>query len=142
TFEDNGKKRAGGIVTRNLITGERKAHTGHAVILGTGGYGNVYHMSTLAKNSNAGALMRAYEQGAFFASPAFIQFHPTGLPVISSWQSKTILMSESLRNDGRIWSPKKERSEEHTSELQSRFDLVCRLLLEKKKLIILTTASL
>ena len=108
TFEDNGKKRAGGIVTRNLITGELKAHTGHAVILGTGGYGNVYHMSTLAKNSNAGALMRAYEQGAFFASPAFIQFHPTGLPVNSSWQSKTILMSESLRNDGRIWSPKKE----------------------------------
>src|SRR5699024_12761700 len=80
TYDDNGKNRAGGIVTRNLITGELKAYTGHAVILGTGGYGNVYHTSTLAKNSNAGALMRAYEQGAFFASPAFIQFHPTGLP--------------------------------------------------------------
>lgn len=108
TYDNEGKNRAGGIVTRNLITGELKAFTGNAVILGTGGYGNVYHMSTLAKNSNAGALMRAYEQGAYFASPAFIQFHPTGLPVNSSWQSKTILMSESLRNDGRIWSPKAE----------------------------------
>ncbi|MGV0326028.1 fumarate reductase/succinate dehydrogenase flavoprotein subunit [Corynebacterium confusum] len=108
TYDDNGTKRAGGIVTRNLITGELKAFTGHAVILGTGGYGNVFHMSTLAKNSNAGAMMRAYEQGAYLASPSFIQFHPTGLPVNSEWQSKTILMSESLRNDGRIWSPKTE----------------------------------
>ncbi|MER0082194.1 fumarate reductase/succinate dehydrogenase flavoprotein subunit [Corynebacterium sp. KPL2861] len=108
TYDDNGKKRAGGIVTRNLITGELKAFTGHTVILGTGGYGNVYHMSTLAKNSNASAMMRAYDKGAYLASPAFVQFHPTGLPVNSDWQSKTILMSESLRNDGRIWSPKKE----------------------------------
>ena len=104
--EKDGKRRATGIVTRNLITGELEAHTAHAVILATGGYGNVYEMSTLAKNSNAGALMRAYEQGAYFASPSFIQFHPTGLPINASWQSKTILMSESLRNDGRIWSPK------------------------------------
>ncbi|WP_312714870.1 fumarate reductase/succinate dehydrogenase flavoprotein subunit [Corynebacterium flavescens] len=108
TYVDNGTKRVGGIVTRNLITGELKTFTGHAVILGTGGYGNVYHMSTLAKNSNAGAMMRAYEAGAYLASPAFVQFHPTGLPVNSEWQSKTILMSESLRNDGRIWSPIKE----------------------------------
>ena len=107
-YNDNGKKRVGGIVTRNLITGELKAFTGHAVVLGTGGYGNVYHMSTLAKNSNASAMMRAYDSGAYLASPAFVQFHPTGLPVNSDWQSKTILMSESLRNDGRIWSPKKE----------------------------------
>lgn len=104
--ERNGEKRCEGLIMRNLITGELTAHTGHAVILATGGYGNVYHMSTLAKNSNASAIMRAYEAGAYFASPSFIQFHPTGLPVNSTWQSKTILMSESLRNDGRIWSPK------------------------------------
>lgn len=104
--EKDGEKRCEGLVTRNLITGELTAHTGHAVVLATGGYGNVYHMSTLAKNSNAGAIMRAYQLGAYFASPSFIQFHPTGLPVNSEWQSKTILMSESLRNDARVWSPK------------------------------------
>ncbi|MGP6174772.1 fumarate reductase/succinate dehydrogenase flavoprotein subunit [Corynebacterium sp. A21] len=106
--ERDGKKRAEGLVMRNLINGELTAHTGHAVVLATGGYGNVYHMSTLAKNSNAGALMRSYEQGAHFASPSYIQFHPTGLPVNATWQSKTILMSESLRNDGRIWAPKEK----------------------------------
>ncbi|WP_018297888.1 fumarate reductase/succinate dehydrogenase flavoprotein subunit [Corynebacterium lubricantis] len=106
--EKDGKKRCEGIVTRNLIDGSITPFTGHAVILATGGYGNVYHMSTLAKNSNAGAMMRAYEQGAYLASPSFIQFHPTGLPVNAEWQSKTILMSESLRNDGRIWSPKEK----------------------------------
>ena len=100
--------RCEGIVTRNLITGELTVHTGHATVLATGGYGNVYHMSTLAKNSNASAIMRAYELGAFMASPSFVQFHPTGLPVNSTWQSKTILMSESLRNDGRIWTPKQK----------------------------------
>ena len=104
--DENGVKRCHGAVMRNLITGELTAHTGHAVILATGGYGNVYYMSTLAKNSNASAIMRAYDQGAYMASPSFIQFHPTGLPVNSEWQSKTILMSESLRNDGRVWSPK------------------------------------
>ncbi|HZK32570.1 MAG TPA: fumarate reductase/succinate dehydrogenase flavoprotein subunit [Corynebacterium sp.] len=106
--EDAEGRRCRGIVTRNLITGEIEAHTGHAVLLATGGYGNVYEMSTLAKNSNAGAIMRAYEQGAYFASPSFIQFHPTGLPINAEWQSKTILMSESLRNDGRIWAPKEK----------------------------------
>ena len=100
--------RCEGIVTRNLITGELTVHTGHATVLATGGYGNVYHMSTLAKNSNASAIMRAYELGAYMASPSFVQFHPTGLPVNSTWQSKTILMSESLRNDGRIWTPKQK----------------------------------
>ncbi|QNQ89499.1 succinate dehydrogenase (quinone) flavoprotein subunit [Corynebacterium poyangense] len=109
--EKEGEKRCEGIITRNLITGELSAHTGHAVVLATGGYGNVYHMSTLAKNSNASAMMRAYEHGAYLASPSFIQFHPTGLPVNSTWQSKTILMSESLRNDGRIWSPKKAKDD-------------------------------
>ena len=106
--EDENGRRCKGIVTRNLLNGELEAHTGHAVLLATGGYGNVYEMSTLAKNSNAGAIMRAYEQGAYFASPSFIQFHPTGLPINAEWQSKTILMSESLRNDGRIWAPKEQ----------------------------------
>lgn len=115
--EEEGRKRCQGLVMRNLINGELTAHTGHAVILATGGYGNVYHMSTLAKNSNASALMRAYEQGAYFASPGFIQFHPTGLPVNSTWQSKTILMSESLRNDGRIWSPKEKGDDRDPSSI-------------------------
>src|SRR5699024_4871177 len=97
-----------GVVMRNLITGELTAQTGHATGLATGGYGNVSHMSTLAKTSNVSAIMRAYDHGAYMASPSFVQFHPTGLPVNSDWQSKTILMSESLRNDGRIWTPKKK----------------------------------
>ncbi len=109
--DENGVKRCYGAVMRNLITGELTAHTGHAVILATGGYGNVFYMSTLAKNSNASAIMRAYDQGAYMASPSFIQFHPTGLPVNSEWQSKTILMSESLRNDGRVWSPKEPKDD-------------------------------
>ena len=97
--------RAQGIVTRNLVTGVLQAHTGHAVVLATGGYGSVYFHSTLAMNSNATATWRAHRRGAYFASPSFIQFHPTALPVSSHWQSKTTLMSESLRNDGRIWVP-------------------------------------
>jgi succinate dehydrogenase / fumarate reductase flavoprotein subunit len=99
--------RAAGIVARNLVTGEITAHTAHAVVLATGGYGNVFFKSTLAKNSNVTAAFRAHRRGAYFANPAFIQFHPTSLPVSSEWQSKTILMSESLRNDGRIWVPKR-----------------------------------
>lgn len=99
--------KAQGIVTRDLLTGEIKAWTAHVVILCTGGYGSVYHWSTLAKGSNATATWRAHRQGAYFASPCFVQFHPTALPVSSHWQSKTTLMSESLRNDGRIWVPEK-----------------------------------
>ncbi|MEH0147490.1 fumarate reductase/succinate dehydrogenase flavoprotein subunit [Corynebacterium sp. Q4381] len=106
--EEDGKKACRGIVTRNLITGTITPFTGHAVILATGGYGNVYHKTTLAKNSNASAMMRAYERGAYLASPCFVQFHPTGLPVNAKWQAKTTLMSESLRNDGRIWTPKEK----------------------------------
>lgn len=112
--EDN---KCQGVVMRNLITGELTTHTGHATVLATGGYGNVYHMSTLAKNSNASAIMRAYELGAYMASPSFVQFHPTGLPVNSTWQSKTILMSESLRNDGRIWTPKKKGDERKPNDI-------------------------
>ena len=96
--------RAQGIVVRDLVTGEISAVTADAVVLATGGYGNVYFRSTLAKNSNVTAAFRAHRRGALFANPCFIQFHPTALPVSSEWQSKTTLMSESLRNDGRILS--------------------------------------
>ena len=109
--------RCQGVVVRNLVTGEITAHTAHAVILATGGYGNVYFDSTLAKNSNASASWRAHQRGAYFASPSFVQFHPTGLPKNSYWQSKTILMSESLRNDGRIWVPKKEGDDRPGNEI-------------------------
>ena len=115
--EKDGKKRCQGIVTRNLITGELVPFTGHAVVLATGGYGNVYHKTTLAKNSNASAIMRAYEHGAYLASPAFVQFHPTGLPVNAKWQAKTTLMSESLRNDGRIWVPKEQGDDRPANEI-------------------------
>ncbi|WP_042329864.1 fumarate reductase/succinate dehydrogenase flavoprotein subunit [Dietzia sp. UCD-THP] len=94
-----------GVVVRDLVTGRIRAETAHAVVLATGGYGNVFHDSTLAVNSNASAVWRAHQRGALFASPSFVQFHPTALPKDSAWQSKTILMSESLRNDGRIWVP-------------------------------------
>ncbi|WP_303323651.1 fumarate reductase/succinate dehydrogenase flavoprotein subunit [Actinomyces radicidentis] len=97
--------RAQGVVTRDLLTGEIRALTAHAVVLATGGYGSVYHYSTLAMASNATATWRAHRRGAAFASPCYVQFHPTALPVSSHWQSKTTLMSESLRNDGRIWVP-------------------------------------
>ena len=97
--------RAQGVVTRDLHTGQIEAQTAHAVVLATGGYGSVFHKSTLARNSNVTAAWRAHRRGAYFASPSFIQFHPTALPVSSRWQSKTTLMSESLRNDGRIWVP-------------------------------------
>ena len=115
--EKDGKKRCEGIVTRNLITGELVPFTGHAVVLATGGYGNVYHKTTLAKNSNASAIMRAYEHGAYLASPAFVQFHPTGLPVNAKWQAKTTLMSESLRNDGRIWVPEKQDDDRNPADI-------------------------
>ena len=97
--------RAQGVVVRDLVTGRISITTGHAVVLATGGYGSVFFHSTLAMNSNATTTWRAHRRGAFFASPSFIQFHPTALPVSSQWQSKTTLMSESLRNDGRIWVP-------------------------------------
>ena len=97
--------RARGVVSRDLVTGAIRAHPAHAVVLATGGYGSVYFHSTLAMNSNATAAWRAHRRGALLAYPSFVQFHPTALPVSSPWQNKTILMSESLRNDGRIWVP-------------------------------------
>ncbi|QYM79293.1 fumarate reductase/succinate dehydrogenase flavoprotein subunit [Horticoccus luteus] len=98
---------AKGIVVRNLITGEITRHAGDAVILATGGYGNVFDLSTYARQSNATAIWRAYKRGACFANPCFTQIHPTCIPVTGDYQSKLTLMSESLRNDGRIWVPKK-----------------------------------
>ena len=109
--------RAQGIVTRDLVTGEVRAWTGHAVVLATGGYGSAYYHSTLAMNSNASATWRAHRRGALFASPSFMQFHPTALPVSSHWQSKTTLMSESLRNDGRIWVPARAGDERAANDI-------------------------
>lgn len=109
--------RAVGVVVRNLITGELTCLMADAVILATGGYGNVYKYSTLAKNSNASASWRAQRRGAAFANPSFVQFHPTALPVQSEWQSKTTLMSESLRNDGRIWVPKQAGDERAANDI-------------------------
>jgi succinate dehydrogenase / fumarate reductase flavoprotein subunit len=100
--------KARGITTRNLVTGEIESHAGHAVILCTGGYGNVYYLSTNAKLSNATAIWRAHRRGALFANPCYTQIHPTCIPVTGSHQSKLTLMSESLRNDGRVWVPKQK----------------------------------
>jgi len=97
--------KARGIVTRNLITGKIESHIADAVVLATGGYGNVYYLSTNAKGSNATAIWRAHKRGALFANPCFTQIHPTCIPVSGDYQSKLTLMSESLRNDGRIWVP-------------------------------------
>ena len=98
--------RARGIVARNLVTGEVSSHAAHAVVLATGGYSNVYYLSTNAKASNVTAIWRAYRRGAYFANPCFTQIHPTCIPSSGEFQSKLTLMSESLRNDGRIWVPK------------------------------------
>ncbi|MGW3229942.1 fumarate reductase/succinate dehydrogenase flavoprotein subunit [Kitasatospora sp. NPDC001095] len=98
--------RARGIVARDLVTGEIRSHTADAVVLASGGYGNVFYLSTNAKNSNATAIWRAHRRGAYFANPCFTQIHPTCIPRSGDHQSKLTLMSESLRNDGRIWVPK------------------------------------
>ena len=100
----NGKAR--GIIARNLITGEIERHSAHAVVLGTGGYGNVFFLSTNAMGSNVTAAWKAHKKGAYFANPCYTQIHPTCIPVSGDHQSKLTLMSESLRNDGRIWVPK------------------------------------
>jgi succinate dehydrogenase / fumarate reductase flavoprotein subunit len=98
--------KARGIVTRNLITGHIESHSAHAVVLATGGYGNVFYLSTNAMGSNTTAIWRAYKKGAYFGNPCFTQIHPTCIPVSGEYQSKLTLMSESLRNDGRVWVPK------------------------------------
>ncbi len=104
--------KARGIVTRNLITGKIESHSAHAVVLATGGYGNVFYLSTNAMGSNVTAAWRAHKKGAYFANPCFTQIHPTCIPVSGDHQSKLTLMSESLRNDGRVWVPKAKEDAE------------------------------
>src|SRR6201986_2853551 len=98
--------RARGIITRDLVTGKIEAHSADAVVLASGGYGNVFYLSTNAKGCSATAIWRAHKRGALFANPCFTQIHPTCIPVAGEYQSKLTLISESLRNDGRIWVPK------------------------------------
>ncbi len=108
---------ARGIVTRDLFTGKVESHIADAVVLGTGGYGNVFYLSTNAKGCNATAIWRAYKRGALFANPCFTQIHPTCIPVSGEYQSKLTLMSESLRNDGRIWVPVKKGDTRPASQI-------------------------
>jgi len=108
---------ARGIVTRNLITGEVQSYAADAVVLATGGYSNVFYLSTNAKNCNATALWRCYKRGAFFANPCYTQIHPTCIPVSGDYQSKLTLMSESLRNDGRVWVPTKKGDKRAPNEI-------------------------
>jgi len=111
----NGQAR--GIVARNLVSGEIERHEGHAVVLCTGGYGNVYYLSTNAKACNVTATFRAYKRGACFGNPCFTQIHPTCIPVHGTYQSKLTLMSESLRNDGRVWVPKTPGDKRQPSQI-------------------------
>ncbi|MBC2844034.1 fumarate reductase/succinate dehydrogenase flavoprotein subunit [Winogradskyella flava] len=104
--------KARGIIARNLVTGEIERHSAHAVVLGTGGYGNAFYLSTYAMGSNVTAAWKAHKRGAFFSNPCYTQIHPTCIPVSGDHQSKLTLMSESLRNDGRIWVPKHKKDVE------------------------------
>jgi succinate dehydrogenase / fumarate reductase flavoprotein subunit len=112
--------RARGIITRNLVTGEIEKHAAHVVVLATGGYGNVFFLSTNAMGSNGSPVWQAYKRGAAFANPSFVQIHPTCIPVHGDFQSKLTLMSESLRNDGRIWVPKKKEDAEKIRKKQMK----------------------
>ncbi len=109
--------KARGIIARNLVTGELERHFGHAVLLCTGGYGNVFYLSTNAMGSNTTAIWKAHRRGALFGNPCFTQIHPTCIPVTGDHQSKLTLMSESLRNDGRIWVPKKQNETRKPNEI-------------------------
>ncbi len=109
--------RARGIVTRNLVTGKIESHVADAVVLCTGGYGNTFYLSTNAKGCNASAIWRAHRKGAFFANPCYTQIHPTCIPKSGEYQSKLTLMSESLRNDGRVWVPKKKGDHRPPNEI-------------------------
>ena len=109
--------KAKGIIARNLVTGELERHFGYAVLLCTGGYGNVFYLSTNAMGSNVTAAWKAHKQGAYFANPCFTQIHPTCIPVSGDHQSKLTLMSESLRNDGRIWVPKKKGDDRKANDI-------------------------
>ncbi len=109
--------KARGIITRNLVTGKLERHFGHAVLLCSGGYGNVFYLSTNAMGCNVTAIWKAHKKGAYFANPCFTQIHPTCIPVSGDYQSKLTLMSESLRNDGRIWVPKKQHDDRKPSDI-------------------------
>jgi succinate dehydrogenase / fumarate reductase flavoprotein subunit len=109
--------RARGVVVRDMVTGEISSHVGDAVVLATGGYGNVFFLSTNAKGCNTTAIWRAYKKGAAFANPCYTQIHPTCIPVSGDYQSKLTLMSESLRNDGRIWVPKQKGDTRRAREI-------------------------
>ena len=109
--------KARGIITRNLVTGELERHSAHAVVLATGGYGTIYYLSTLAIQSNGSAAWKAHLKGAFFANPSFVQIHPTSIPQLNEYQSKLTLMSESLRNDGRIWVPKEKNDKRPPNDI-------------------------
>jgi succinate dehydrogenase / fumarate reductase flavoprotein subunit len=109
--------KARGIVVRNLITGKLERHFGHAVLLCSGGYGNVFYLSTNAMGCNATAIWKAHKRGAYFGNPCFTQIHPTCIPVSGDYQSKLTLMSESLRNDGRIWVPKQKNDERKATDI-------------------------
>ncbi|MCB0063010.1 MAG: fumarate reductase/succinate dehydrogenase flavoprotein subunit, partial [Caldilineaceae bacterium] len=109
--------KARGIVTRNMITGAIESHFADAVVLASGGYGNAYYLSTNAKGCNATAIWRAYKRGAYFANPCFTQIHPTCIPIAGEEQSKLTLMSESLRNDGRIWVPRKADDKRNPNDI-------------------------
>ncbi len=108
---------AKGIIVRDMISGEIKKFSANAVVLATGGYGNVFYLSTMAKGSNGSAAWKAYKKGAFFGNPSFTQIHPTCIPVSGEYQSKLTLMSESLRNDGRVWAPKKQGDDRRPNEI-------------------------
>lgn len=110
--DGDGTERARGIIARNLVTGALERFSAHAVVIATGGYGNAYFLSTNAMNSNGSAAIQIYKKGALFANPAYAQIHPTCIPVHGEFQSKLTLMSESLRNDGRIWVPKRKEDAE------------------------------
>ena len=113
--------RARGIIARNLVTGEIERFAAHAVVIGTGGYGNAFFLSTNAMGSNGSVAIQCYKKGAYFANPCFAQIHPTCIPVHGDKQSKLTLMSESLRNDGRIWVPKRSKMPKHCrQELKNR----------------------
>ena len=108
---------AKGIVVRDMVTGEISSHAGDTVVLATGGYGNVFYLSTNAKGCNASAIWRAHKKGAYMANPCYTQIHPTCIPVTGDYQSKLTLMSESLRNDGRVWAPKKQGDKRPPNEI-------------------------
>ncbi len=108
---------AKGIITRDMVTGKITSHTGDAVVLGTGGYANVFYLSTNAKGCNVTAIYRAHKKGALFANPCFTQIHPTCIPVSGDYQSKLTLMSESLRNDGRVWVPRTKGNKQSPSQI-------------------------